>query len=211
MTAGIPKRSVITLYVCVDDVHSHRVRLVLAEKGVHAHIIELARTDELPETLLQLNPYGTLPSMVDRDLVLYEPNIICEYLDERFPHPPLLPVYPVARAKSRQMIYRINRDWYPLLDTIEKNIECNPKQTQLTCKRLYDSLLALSPLFAGKPYFLSEELTLVDCCLAPLLWRLSELGMKIPDHAQEIKNYAQRIFKRPTFNVSLGIETEWLV
>lgn len=193
------KRSVMTLYSGVNDPYSHRVRLVLAEKGINVDVIEV-HPDEIPEDLLHLNPYGTCPTIVDRDLVLYEPGIIVEYLDERFPHPPLLPVYPVARAKSRQMMYRIEREWYFLM----KKIETSPdKEAKSARKQLQDSLVSLAPLFNGKPFFLSDELTLVDCYVTPLLWRLPKLGVELPIAAKSIKTYAERLFKRPTFKSSL--------
>lgn len=197
------KRSVMTLYSGSNDPYSHRVRLILAEKGVSVDVIEV-NPEELPEELLHLNPYGTLPTIIDRDLVLYETNIIAEYLDERFPHPPLLPVYPVARAKSRQMMYRVERDWYLLAKRIESGSE---KDAKFARKELQDSLVSLAPLFTGKPYFLSDELTLVDCYVAPLLWRLPRFGIELSAAAKPIKNYAERLFKRPTFKASLT-ETE---
>lgn len=197
------KRSVMTLYSGISDPYSHRVRLVLAEKGINVDIVEV-HPEEIPEDLLHLNPYGTFPTIVDRDLVLYEPGIIVEYLDERFPHPPLLPVYPVARAKSRQMMYRIERDWYLLMKRIESN---NEKEAKAARKQLQDSLISLAPLFNGKPFFLSDELTLVDCYVIPLLWRLPKLGVELPAAAKPIKTYAERLFKRTTFKASLT-ETE---
>lgn len=197
------KRSVMTLYSGLSDAYSHRVRLVLAEKGINVDIVEV-HPEELPEDLLHLNPYGTFPTMVDRDLVLYEPSIIVEYLDERFPHPPLLPVYPVARAKSRQMMYRIERDWYVLMRQIESGSD---KESKAARKQLQDSLISLAPLFSGKSFFLSDELTLVDCYVGPLLWRLPKLGIELPAAAKAIKTYADRLFKRPTFKSSLT-ETE---
>ena len=195
------KRSVMSLYSGTNDPYSHWVRLVLAEKGINVDIIEV-NNGELPEDLLHLNPYGTFPTIVDRDLVLYDPNIIVEYLDERFPHPPLLPVYPVARAKSRQMMHRIERDWYPLLKKIE--ISNNERDTKAARKQLQDSLVSLAPLFGNKPYFLSDEFTLVDCYIAPLLWRLPKLGVELPTSAKSIKGYADRLFQRPTFKASLS-------
>lgn len=194
------KRSVMSLYSGSLDPYSHHVRLVLSEKGINVDVIEV-NSDDLPEELLHLNPYGTVPTMIDRDLVLYEPNIIVEYLDERFPHPPLLPVYPVARAKSRQMIHRIERDWYSLMRQVERGSE---KEAKAARKQLQDSLISLAPLFHGKPYFLSDELTLVDCYVAPILWRLPKLGIELPASAKAIKHYAERIFKRPTFKASLS-------
>lgn len=199
------KRSVITLYSGVSDPYSHRVRLVLAEKGINVDIIEV-HPPAIPEDLLKINPYGSFPTMVDRDLVLYEPGIIAEYLDERFPHPPLLPVYPVARAKSRQMMYRIERDWYPLM---EKILAVPEKEGKIARKQLQDSLISLAALFGGKPYFMSDEFSLVDCYMIPLLWRLPKLGIQLPPAAKAIKTYAANMFKRTGFKVSLTeVESE---
>ncbi|MGL4316953.1 MAG: glutathione S-transferase N-terminal domain-containing protein, partial [Pseudomonas sp.] len=152
------------------DHYSHRVRLVLAEKGVSAEIIDV-EGGRCPAQLAEVNPYGSLPTLVDRDLSLYESMVIMEYLDERYPHPPLLPVYPVARANSRLLIHRIQRDWCKLVDQI---LEPRGKEAQkaLARKELRESLTGVSPLFADKAFFLSEELSLVDCCLLPILWRL---------------------------------------
>ncbi len=202
------KRSTMSLYANTNDPYSHRVRIVLAEKGISAEIIEVSST-ELPEGLLQHNPYGTVPTIIDRDLVLYETNIITEYLDERFPHPPLLPVYPVARAKSRQMIYRIERDWYPLLQQIEstsKNpkVSKNSETVHAAQKKLESSLASLAPIFAGKSFFLSDEFTLVDCCMAPLLWRLHRLDIKLAPMPRAIKEYEERLFQRPSFKATLN-------
>src|ERR1700722_17135226 len=175
------KRSIMTLYSGALDIYSHRVRIVLAEKGVSVEVIntDISDKDKL-EDLLELNPYDNSPTLVDRELVLYDANIIMEYLDERFPHPPLLPVYPVARAKSRLMIYRIDRDWYSLYKTI---LEGNAKTIKTARNELKEGLLSLAPVFADAPYFLSEEFTLVDCCIAPLLWRLPSLGVEFPTNA----------------------------
>ena len=199
------KRSTMSLYANTNDPYSHRVRIVLAEKGISAEIIEVSPT-ELPEGLLQHNPYGTVPTIIDRDLVLYETNIITEYLDERFPHPPLLPVYPVARAKSRQMIYRIERDWYPLLQQIENasKVSKSSETVHAAQKKLESSLASLAPIFAGKSFFLSDEFTLVDCCMAPLLWRLHRLDIKLAPMPAAIKEYEERLFKRPSFKATLN-------
>jgi RNA polymerase-associated protein len=200
MAFPVNKRSVMTLYSASADPYSHRIRLVLAEKGINVEVIEITPGNP-PEDLLHLNPSGTFPMMVDRDLVLYEPGIIVEYLDERFPHPPLLPVYPVARAKNRQMMHRIEQEWYPLAQQIEAG---NDKEAKVARKKLQDSLISAAPLFAGKPYFLNDEFTLVDCYIAPLLWRLPKLGIELPVAAKTIKAYAERMFKRPTFKASLS-------
>lgn len=197
----ILKRAIMTLYSGDLDIYSHQVRIVLAEKGVNVDIVNV--DDNNPsEDLLELNPYNTLPTLVDRELVLYQARVVMEYLDERFPHPPLLPVYPVARAKSRLMIYRIDRDWYSLYKTI---LEGNAKTTKTARTELKDGLMSLAPVFADSPYFLSEEFTLVDCCIAPLLWRLSSLGIEFPNTAaaKPVNEYMKRLFKRESFQASL--------
>lgn len=193
------KRSVMTLYSGSADIHSHRVRIVLAEKGVSVDILSI-NLDEPPEDLVSLNPYNSVPTLVDRELVLYNSNIIMEYLDERFPHPPLLPVYPVARAKNRLMVHRIERDWYSLVDIIE-----NGKGNAVVQARteLLDNLKSLAPVFGEMPFFLSEEFSLVDCTIGPLLWRLPHLGIELPPQAKAVTAYAQRLFKRDAFQASL--------
>ena len=193
------KRSVMTLYSGALDIYSHQVRIVLAEKGVSVDVLNV--DDNHPcEDLAELNPYNTLPTLVDRDLVLYNAQVIMEYLDERFPHPPLLPVYPVARAKSRMMMYRIERDWYSMIPRVE-----NPDQSiaQVGRNELRDGLVALAPVFEDMPYFLSEDFSLVDCYIAPLLWRLPEYGIELPRSAKAIFKYMDRIFDRDSFQVSL--------
>ncbi|MES2997961.1 MAG: glutathione S-transferase N-terminal domain-containing protein [Pseudomonadota bacterium] len=202
------KRSTMSLYISNNDPYSLRVRIVLAEKAINAEIFDIS-SPEIFEKLLQHNPYGSVPTIIDRDLVLYETNTITEYLDERFPHPPLLPVYPVARAKSRQMIYRIERDWYPLLQQIENGVKNDKvvESGQSAQKKLEESLSSLTPVFAGKPYFMSEEFTLVDCCIAPLLWHLRCLGVKL-NLSDSIKSYEERLFKRSSFKIAASTEVE---
>jgi stringent starvation protein A len=195
--AIIAKRTVMSLYSDADDVYSHQVRIVLAEKGVNVDIISVKR-NVLPDDLLTVNPYGTVPTLIDRELVLYEARIIMEYLDERFPHPPLLPVYPVARAETRKMMHRIEQDWYTLLHEVE-----NGEATDVSRQQLIDSLVSLEPVFADKPFFLSEEHSLLDCALAPLLWRLPVLGVTLPEDAIALQAYMQRLFDREAFQSSL--------
>ncbi len=193
------KRSVMTLYSSSLDILSHRVRIVLAEKGVSVDVIYMDGNEKI-EDLIQLNPYGTIPTLIDRDLVLYDSNIILEYLDERFPHPPLMPVYPVARAKTRLMIYRIDREWGELVRKIEKG---KAAESQAACKELRNYLLELAPLFANSPFFLNEEFSLVDCCIAPILWRLPAWGITLPPEGKAIIKYAERMFARDSFQASL--------
>lgn len=201
--AIVAKRTVMSLFSDMQDIYSHQVRIVLAEKGVNVEIHPV-KSDNLPEDLLDLNPYGSVPTLLDRELVLYEARIIMEYLDERFPHPPLLPVYPVARAESRKMMHRIDNDWY----TLFKNI-LDGQDVDSSKKQLQESLISLEPIFADKPYFLSEDFSLLDCILAPLLWRLPSLGIELPESAKAIKNYMNRVFERESFKSSLtDIEKE---
>lgn len=196
--AIIAKRTIMSLHSDNDDLYSHQVRIVLAEKGVNVEILP-AKRNEPTDSLFAINPYGTVPTLIDRDLVLYEARIIMEYLDERFPHPPLLPVYPVARAETRKMLHRIELDWYSLVYLIQANDEKSEEARQL----LWDSISALEPVFLDKPFFLSDEYSLLDCALAPLLWRLPKLGIEVPSNLAGIQSYMQRLFKRESFQVSL--------
>lgn len=193
------KRSIMTLYSNSVDIFSHRVRIVLAEKGVSAEVVNTDSADKL-EDLHELNPYGTTPTLVDRDLVLYDANIIMEYLDERFPHPPLMPVYPVARAKTRLMIYRVDREWADLVRKIEKG---KAAEAQAASKELRNYLIKLAPVFNSSAFFLNEEFSLVDCCIAPILWRLPAWGITLPPEAKAVYKYAERMFARDSFQASL--------
>jgi RNA polymerase-associated protein len=183
--------------------YSHRVRIVLAEKGVTVDLIESDGNHPPPE-LADLNPYNNLPTLVDRDLVLYESKVMMEYLDERFPHPPLLPVYPVARAESRLYIHRIERDWCALVDAILHTRSDNV--VKKSTKELRESIMGIAPIFAEKPFFMSEEFTLVDCCIAPILWRMPSLGVDIRPSKQSkpLLDYMDRLFKRESFQESLS-------
>ena len=194
------KRSVMTLYSGPADLDSHQARIVLAEKGVTVDVVAID-VNNPGDDLLALNPYSTFPMLVDRDLVLYDVDVIMEYLDERFPHPPLLPVYPIARAKSRLMLQRIEKDWYSLAHIIESTAPDEKKE--VARKSLRDVLVTLAPVFAESPYFLSDEFTLVDCRIAPLLWRLPILGITLPASAKAISKYQARVFARDSFQASL--------
>lgn len=193
------KRSAMILYTDPKCPYCHRVRLVLAEKGITCDLVDVDLT-AIPDELMDFNPYGTVPTLVDRELRLYESRIIMEYLDERFPHPPLLPVDPVSRASARLYMYRIERDWYALAGQIKKGSEAEALHAR---KELRESLLSTAPVFAAKPFFMNDEFSLVDCTLAPLLWRLPALGVELPPQARAIHEYAARIFDRPGFRASL--------
>jgi RNA polymerase-associated protein len=199
MAAVANKRSVMTLYSDPADHYCHRVRLVLAEKNITYEVEDIDPLN-VPEEVMELNPYGSLPTLVDRDLRLYESRIIMEYLDERFPHPPLLPVDPVSRSTSRLLMYRVDNDWYRLMDIIMSG----KKEVSKARKELRESLISTSPVFSAKPYFMSDEFTLVDCSIAPLLWRLQELGVELPANAKGIHEYSKRIFEKESFIKSLS-------
>ena len=185
-----------------ENHYSHRVRMVLREKGVTVEIIDVDPSNK-PEDLLEVNPYGTLPTLLDRDLVLYQSTVIMEYLDERFPHPPLLPVYPVARAQCRLLMHRIEVDWSEKVDllVLGKGREAALEKAR---KELRESLVAIAPVFADRPFFMSEEFTLVDCFVAPILWRLSVLDLNLTNRQiKPIERYMKEVFERDAFRESL--------
>ena len=195
------KRSTMMLYSGPLDVYSHQVRIVLAEKGVHVDILNVD-TNHPRKDLVELNPYGTLPTLVDRELVLFNAQVIMEYLDERFPHPPLLPIYPVSRGKCRLLMHRIDQDLYRLMKVIEAG---TLEQTEIERKLLTEELTALDRVFAEKSYFMNDDFTLVDCVIAPLLWRLPHLGIHVPlRSAKSIFKYEKFIFGRESFKASLS-------
>lgn len=198
----VSKRSAMTFFSDPCDHYSHRVRIVLAEKGVTVDV-EDVDSENIPAELSEINPYNTLPTLVDRDLVIYETRVMMEYLDERFPHPPLLPVYPVARAEIRQFIYRVESDWCPWVDTIVRNK--SKDQVASAKKKLMESLISIAPIFSEKPFFMSDDFTLVDCSLGPILWRLKSFGVEMPSTRQTkpLLDYMERVFSRPSFQTSL--------
>jgi len=200
----VTKRSSMLFYSDGYSQFSHRVRIVLAEKGVTVEIVDVDIYDK-PEDLAALNPYNSLPTLVDRDLVLYEPNIMMEYLDERFPHPPLCPVYPVARAQSRLWMYRIDRDWSHLVEKLQAE-DGTPAELDKARKELRESIISVSPIFAEKPYFMSDEFTIVDCCVLPILWRLPEIGIRLPETkaTKPLLDYRARLFARESIQASLS-------
>ena len=193
------RRSVMTLFSDATCPQSHRVRMVLAEKGITVEIVNID-PDNLPEDLIDLNPYQSVPTLVDRELVLYDPQVVTEYLDERFPHPPLMPVDPVSRARSRLALFRIEKDWYSLIrDLDSKNDKLVPKAR----KTLRDSLASSAEVFSAKPYFLSDEFSLVDAAIAPVLWRLKYYNIDLPPQARAVNEYAERMFARDSFKASI--------
>ena len=194
------RRSVMNLFSSPVCPYCHRTRIVLAEKDITFDINDVD-INNLPEDLSELNPYNTVPTLIDRDLVLYDSRVIIEYLDERFPHPPLMPVDPVSRAKSRLALHRVETDWYPLMHDILNRGE---KAAAKARKMLRESITASAEIFTVMPYFLSQEYSLIDATIAPVLWRLPVLGIELPKEAKPVLDYADRIFSRETFQLSLS-------
>ncbi|OAI19407.1 stringent starvation protein A [Methylomonas koyamae] len=196
------RKSAMTLFSSANCVMSHCARLVVHEKGVPADI-EFFDPNDPPEDLLELNPNGNAPTFVERDLVLYDARIIMEYLDERFPHPALHQMDPVSRANARMLIKRIDQEWYPLLEEIQLH---GDKKAAKAKKLLRESLIAAAPVFEATPYFMSEEYSLIDCAMAPFLWRLPSIGIDIAGLGKGITAYANRLFGRKAFQESLSRE-----
>jgi len=198
----VARRASMTFYSDAADHYSHRVRFVLAEKGVSVDVVQVTDANR-PHDFADLTPYNTLPVLVDRELSLYETRIMMEYLDERFPHPSLLPVYPVARAQARLLAYRIERDWCPQVDLLLAG-GGRDAAMQKARKILRDDLVTIAPVFDEKPFFMSDELSLLDCMLAPILWRLPVLGIELPDRScRGLLKYMDRVFRRDGFLASL--------
>ncbi|WP_029408064.1 glutathione S-transferase N-terminal domain-containing protein [Thiomicrorhabdus sp. Milos-T2] len=197
----VTKRSVMVLFSDSKSPSCHRVRLVAKEKDIPMDIIEVD-VDNLPEDLLELNPYATLPTLVDRDLVLYDPQVIIEYLDERFPHPPLMSVDPISKARARQMLRQIETEWYPLVDTIANSDD--EAAVKVARRNLQERLIQLIPVFEHKPYFMNDDYSLVDTSMAVLLWRLPSLGIQLPKGAKPIVDYAEKVLAREMFVESLS-------
>jgi RNA polymerase-associated protein len=201
MVQSARSRTVLTLYTTADDIQCHRARLVLAAKGVSYERV-LVDPAKPPEDLIDLNPYGTTPTLVDRDLTLYDTAVVCEYLDERYPHPPLMPIDPLSRARLRLATVRIERDWLPEVDTIR----AGGRPADAARKRLREHLLAALPLFKASKFFLNPEMSLVDCLVAPVVWRLPWLGVELGREGKPIVDYGERLFHSQGYARSLTNE-----
>ncbi len=200
MTAALKGRSTMALYSSDRSIECHRVRFVLAEKGINVDIIDVSNDESASADLAELNPYNETPTLVDRDLLLHNAGVINEYLDERYPHPPLMPVDPVSRARLRLVHHRVLRDWYPLAHIIETST--GPKADKAR-QQLKESIIAANDLFKHSDYMFNEELSLVDCTLAPLFWRLPVYGISLGQAGSAVQAYIQRLFSRPSFKASL--------
>jgi RNA polymerase-associated protein len=200
VTAAIKGRSTMALYSSDRSIHCHRVRFVLAEKGINVDIINISNNESAAADLAELNPYNETPTLVDRDLLLHNAGVINDYLDERYPHPPLMPVDPVSRARLRLIHHRVIRDWYPLADKIEN---AEPAEADKVRQQLTESIVAANDLFKHSDFVLGDELSLVDCTLAPLFWRLPVYGINLGKPGATVQGYIQRLISRKSFKVSL--------
>ena len=195
----------ITLYSHVDDLRSHWIRYILAEKQIKHHLILVEDEDE---DLASLNPYNQLPTLIENELKLFNTAIISEYLDDRYRQNKLYADAPMPRAEQRQYIWRLQNDWLKLAETIL----CHPDTLDTTAlkhaqKQLRDTLISLTPLFQHYPYFMSEHFTILDCMLAPIFLRLKAMHIELPaQHCRPIILYCQRIFNRPAFIKSLTLQ-----
>ncbi len=199
MAASVRMRNTLTLFSANDDVLCHRVRLVLAAKGVTYDLVSVD-VQNPPEDLIDLNPYHSVPTLVERELVLYAASVVSEYLDERYPHPPLMPVDPLSRARLRLAMLRIEHDWVPQVQAIQLG---NKTQAEAGRKRLKELVAQSVPLFKASKFFLNPEMSLADCAMAPIIWRLESLGVALPKDGKPIEDYGNRIFRNPGFIRSL--------
>jgi RNA polymerase-associated protein len=197
-----PNPSETVLYSQPHSLESHAIRFISSEKDLEC---EVANVDfnEMPEELIAYNPTETMPTLFDRGLILYDMTVIMEYLDERFPFPPMLPIDPIEKAEKRTLIYRFTRakgNWYSLVDDI---LNGSAKKSADAKKILINNLVELVPLFEYKPFFKSDTLGAVDAALAPVLWRLRVMGIELPKSANAVLEYANRLFAMESFQASL--------
>ena len=187
------------LYAGSNCIYGHACRIVLKEKDVDCDVLNPAADPEFD--LTELNPYGESPTLIDRELVLYGDNVITEFLDERLPHPPLMPLDPIGRGRARLLLARLQRDW---LSEVKRLLDEGKPLNKRLKKSLWDGLLAMSPIFLTQRYAMGNEFSLVDCYLAPLLWRLSVMDVTLPRQGQAVMDYSARLFERSTFQASLN-------
>ena len=208
MPISVKGRSTMALYSSSECMECHRVRFVLAEKGINVEIVNVDLDASAAADLAELNPYNETPTLVDRDLLLYDAGVINDYLDERYPHPPLMPVDPVSRARLRLAHHRILRDWYPLAREIAKS---TPRRAEKPRKQLTEAIIAANDLFKEAEFLLSDELTLVDCTLAPFFWRLPVYGINLGKPGSSVQAYVQRLISRSSFKTSLTTEEREII
>ena len=205
MTSVANRRSMMGLYSGNTCIRSHQVRIVLAEKGILTEINNIDGSD-VPEDLMALNPYVSLPTLIDRELILYDSRVIVEYLDERYPRPPLMPVSPVDRAKLRLGLTTLERDIVE--PAVSLDLVLGTRVENSHRKKLKSLLMSSSDLFGVQQFFLSDDFTIVDCVIAPILWRLDLFGIELPNNQQPIFKYMERVFSRKSFKESLTEDEE---
>ena len=184
-----------TLYSGITDPFSHRCRIVLYEKGMDFEIIDVDLMNK-PEDLAVMNPYNRTPVLVERDLVLYESNIINEYIDERFPHPQLMPADPVMRARARLFLFRFEQELFNHVQTLESGTQKAQEKARLYIR---ENLIQIAPIFVKQKYMLGEEFSMLDVAIAPLLWRLDHYQVQLNKQSAPLLKYAERIFSRPAY------------
>lgn len=177
---------------------SQRCRFVLFEKGMDFEIRDIDLYNK-PEDIAVMNPYGQVPILVERDLILYESNIINEYIDERFPHPQLMPADPVMRARTRLFLYNFEKELFVHVSVLENRSSTDTKAQDFARQNIRDRLAQLAPMLLKNKYMLGEEFSMLDVAVAPLLWRLDHYGVELPKNAAPIQKYAERIFSRPAY------------
>lgn len=177
---------------------SQRCRFVLFEKGMDFEIRDIDLYNK-PEDIAVMNPYGQVPILVERDLILYESNIINEYIDERFPHPQLMPADPVMRARTRLFLYNFEKELFVHVSVLEDRSNTDTRAQDVARQNIRDRLAQLAPVLIKNKFMLGEEFSMLDVAIAPLLWRLDHYGIELPKNAAPLQKYAERIFSRPAY------------
>lgn len=184
-----------TLYSGSTDPYSHRCRIVLFEKDMDFEVIDVDLHGK-PEEIASISPTGRMPVLVERDLVLTESNIINEYIDERFPHPQLMPPDPVMRARARLVLFNFENDLFTHVNTLEHTAS---KAADRARQEIRDNLSQLTPILTKQKYLMNDEFSMLDVAIAPLLWRLEHYGIELPKVAAPVLKYRERLFSRPAF------------
>lgn len=184
-----------TLYSGSTCPYSHRCRIVLFEKDMDFEVIDVDMHNK-PEEIASISPSGKMPVLVERDLILTESNIINEYIDERFPHPQLMPPDPVMRARARLVLFNFEHDLFTHVNTLEHSLGKGSDKARVEIR---DSLSQLTPILSKQKYLMNDEFSMLDVAIAPLLWRLEHYGIELPKVAAPVLKYRERLFSRPAF------------
>jgi RNA polymerase-associated protein len=192
-------RAMMTLYSGTICPYSHRCRIVLFEKGMDFQVIDVDVFNK-PEDLAVMNPYNKVPVLVERDLILYEANIINEYIDERFPHPQLMPADPVMRARARLFLHRFEQELFCHIDGLESGVVKTVEKARAAVR---ENLTQIAPVFTKQKFMLGDEFSMLDVAIAPLLWRLDHYGIQLDKDAMPLMKYAERLFSRPAYSEAM--------